>query len=178
VKARVIASGTVILAAVGTGILATSASASTPMAGLGVGGTYIGDTVTNPQFQDTQANAIPGNTPVAPGTSASFAEEFANTGNVTEAVTIAQATTAQESWLTGIYPKYSLVPSSWISSTFPASVSLAPGQSVSGTVKVTVPAGASAGEYDGLFQGIASASGSGNVQVDSGAAQREYITVP
>jgi hypothetical protein len=148
-------------------------ASSAPVAGLGVSGPYIGDTVTNPQYYGTQADAIPGNTPVAPGTSAGFPVTFTDTGNVTETVVIGQAAESQESWLGGTQ-----VPGSWISSTFPASLSLAPGQSVSGIVTVTVPAGAAFGEYDGLFQGSASAPGAGNVKLVTGAADREYVTVP
>ena len=125
--------------------------------------------MTSMRYYDTEADAIPGNTPVAPGASASFPVTFDSAGNVPATLTFGQ-------W------NYNdgggtQVPASWISSTFPASEVLQPGQEVSGEVTVTVPAGTPAGEYVGLFGADASAPGSGNVHLVTGAADREYITV-
>ena len=164
-----LAAAALAMAGVAGGSVAAFAD-TTPTVGVGVTGAYIGDTVTNMRYYGTEADAVPGNTPVAPGTSASFNLTFTSAGNVPETVVFGQ-------W------NYNdgggtQVPASWISSTFPASEVLQPGQVVSGTVTVTVPAGTAAGEYVGLFGGAGSAPGSGNVKLTTGAADREYITVP
>jgi uncharacterized membrane protein len=136
---------------------------------VGVSGAYIGDTVTSLRYYDTEADAVPGNTPVAPGHSASFNVSFTSAGNVQATLTFGQLNYNDGGG--------TQVPESWISSTFPASEVLQPGQSVSGSVTVTVPASAKPGEYVGLFGASASVSGPGNVKLVTGAADREYITV-
>jgi hypothetical protein len=173
------------LAALATGAVmsapaaALASTAPTPVVGTGVGGSYIGDTVTNPRYAGTEADAIPGNTPIAPGTSASFALTVASAGNVPETVAIGQDAPNMEAWLVASGGKGAQqIPGAWISSTFPATAALAPGQAIAGTVTVTVPAGAHAGEYVGLFGTGASAPGSGNVKLVTGASMREYVTVP
>jgi hypothetical protein len=159
------------LAVIGTlGGSAAAFASTVPTAGVGITGAYIGDTVTNMRYYGTEANAVPGNTPIAPGTSASFNVKFEGTGNVPSTLTF-----GQWNWSA---VKGTLVPASWVTSTFPASEVLQPGQSVSGVVTVTVPASARPGEYVGLFGASASAPGTGNVKLVTGAADREYITVP
>jgi hypothetical protein len=169
---RAIATATAIAALPILAVAATAtAHASTvPTAGVGVGGAYIGDTVTNPRYYDTEANAIPGNTPIAPGKSASFKVLFESAGNVPATLKFGQWT-----WNDGGGTQ---VPASWISSTFPASALFQPGQEVSGTVTVKVPSRTKAREYVGLFGATATAPGPGNVKLATGAADREYLTVP
>ena len=108
--------------------------------------------------------------PFTPGSSRSYTVQFSNAGNVTETMTVANVTAGADSY--GDAP----VPASWISFTAPTA-SLAPGATESVPVTVTIPAGTRAGLYGGTLMGSASAPGSGNIKLVTGAGIREYLTV-
>lgn len=167
---RAAVAAVIAVIAVGT---AAAASATTPVTGVGVGGNgtgYIGDTTGSANVGSNYSTA--GTAPVAPGTTKTWTVRYVNAGNVPETIAIAQTTPA---WLGG-----TPVPASWITYTPATSATLAPGAHVDVTVRVTVPAGAKAGLYDGVLNGTAAtrAKGSGNITLATGAGDREYINVP
>lgn len=167
--ATAVATAVAALALVG----GTAAVASTtPVVGVGVGGNatgYIGDTT---GYANVSSNySFSGTSPITAGTSQTWVVRYTNVGNVTEKLSVRQTAPA---WLGG-----TPIPSSWVSFA-PASVSnLAPGAHIDVTVRVSAPAGAKTGVYDGILMGtaVAASPGSGNVTNAVGAGDREYVRV-
>jgi hypothetical protein len=169
VKGAAVATAVAALALVG----GTAAAASTtPVVGVGVGGHatgYIGDTT---GYANVSSNySFSGTSPIARGTSRTWLVRYTNVGNVTEKLSIQQTAPA---WLGG-----TPIPSSWVSFSPRSASNLAPGAHVDVTVRVSVPASAKAGVYDGILSGtaVASSRGSGNIISAVGAGDREYVRV-
>jgi hypothetical protein len=167
VKGAAVATAVAALTLVG----GTAAAASTtPVVGVGVGGNgtgYIGDTTgyANPSSD----YSFSGTSPIAPGTSRTWVVRYTNVGSVTEKLSVQQTAPA---WLGG-----TPIPPSWVSFSPKSASNLAPGAHVDVTVRVSVPAGAKAGVYDGILTGtaVASSRGSGNIISAVGAGDREYV---
>jgi hypothetical protein len=168
--------GAAVAAAVAALALAggTAASASTtPVVGVGVGGNatgYIGDTTGYANLSSDYS--FSGTSPITPGTSQTWVVRYVNAGNVAENLSVQQTAPA---WLGG-----TPIPSSWVSFSSAPVSNLAPGGYADVTVRVSVPAGAGAGVYDGVLMGtaVASSRGSGNIISAVGAGDREYVRVP
>jgi hypothetical protein len=169
VKGAAVATAVAALALAG----GTAAAASTtPVVGVGVGGNgtgYIGDTTGYASAGSDYS--FSGTSPIAPGTSQTWVVRYTNAGNVAEKLSVRQTAPA---WLGG-----TPIPSSWVSFSPTSAGNLAPGAHVDATVRVSVPAGAKAGVYDGILTGtaVASSRGSGNITSAVGAGDREYVRV-
>lgn len=169
VKGVTVATAVAALALVGS---TAAAASTTPVVGVGVGGNatgYIGDTT---GYANEGSNySFSGTSPIAPGASQTWVVRYTNVGNVTEKLSVRQTAPA---WLGG-----TPIPSNWVSFSPTSAGNLAPGAHVDVTVRVSAPAGAKAGVYDGILMGsaVASSRGSGNIINAVGAGDREYVRV-
>jgi hypothetical protein len=166
-----------------TAIVRTATVTPPPVLGIGLSGQenlFIGDHPGTTGFDPGNITTAPwgefGNQPIAPGTSAAFPVMWVNVGNVPERVSVLQQPTD------GIARNYPEVPRQWISYALPVKFSgiLQPGQHISITVTVTVPAKAKVGLYSGQLAAVASSvtpPKSGVNRIDVGAAATEFVRV-
>jgi len=174
-----IAAGAVTLgiaAAALAGLAGPAHAATTPAPAAGVGIQLMDGSAPNTSWMQAS---------IAQGASKTWHVTMTDTGTVAETVTgIASAQLSLASGGPARQPAGLLQP--WISYSAPAAV-LAPGQSVTVAVTVTVPAAAPLGLVAGVsanpdlavntFWAYASPAGTGQVQLASGAGIRMYITV-